>query len=142
MYQKQSTGLDSCLHGVITRKQKSLKGRKDWSRSTQEYLRALSWARSCSYINDRPEQLVSQVRLFADDTAVYLIIEGADSGKVLQNDLNSLSAWESRWDMELNPSKCQIVWNTTSRRPINNRYHLHGQVLGWSPVLGTWGGHL
>ncbi|MCG7869528.1 MAG: reverse transcriptase family protein, partial [Candidatus Thiodiazotropha taylori] len=81
------------------------------------------------YINDLPEQLASQVRLFADDTAVYLTIEGADSGKVLQNDLDTLSVWESRWDMEFNPSKCQVVRVTTSRSPINTLYHLHGQVL-------------
>ena len=75
------------------------------------------------------EQLVSQVRLFADDTAVYLTMDGADSGRVLQNDLDTLSVWKSRWDMELNPSKCQVVRVTTSRNPINYLYHRHGQVL-------------
>ena len=82
-----------------------------------------------TYINDLPEQLVSQVRLFADNTVVYLTMDGADSGRVLQNDLDTLSVWESRWDMEFNPSKCQVVRVTTSRNPINYLYHLHGQVL-------------
>ena len=54
---------------------------------------------------------------------------GADSGQVLQNDLDTLSVWESRWDMEFNPSKCQVVRVTTSRNPINYLYHVHGQVL-------------
>ena len=45
----------------------------------------------------------SQVRLFADDTAVYLTIGGAEDGKVLQTDLDRLSVWEDRWDMEFNP---------------------------------------
>ena len=80
-------------------------------------------------INDLPEQLVSQVRLFADDTAVYLTMDGVDSGRVLQNDLDTLSVWESRWDMEFIPSKCQVVRVTTSRNPINYMYQLHGQVL-------------
>ena len=70
-----------------------------------------------TYINDLPEQLVSQVRLFADDTAVYLTMDGADSGRVLQNDLDTLSVWESRWDMEFNSSKCQVVRVTTSINP-------------------------
>ena len=56
------------------------------------------------YINDLPDELSSQVRLFADDTAVYLTIGGADDGKVLQNDLDRLSVWEDRWDMEFNHS--------------------------------------
>ena len=55
-----------------------------------------------------PDQIVSQVRLFADDTAVYLTMEGGDSHRVLQNDLDNLSIWKSRWDMEFNPSKCQV----------------------------------
>ena len=71
----------------------------------------------------------SQVRLFADDTAVYLTIGGAEDGKLLQNDLDRLSVWEDRWDMEFNPSKCQVVRVTSSRNPFNFSYTLHGQVL-------------
>ena len=81
------------------------------------------------YINDLPDELSSQVRLFADDTAVYLTIGGADDGKVLQNDLDRLSVWEDRWDMEFNPSKCQVVQVTSSKNPINAAYTLHGQIL-------------
>ena len=81
------------------------------------------------YINDLPDELSSQVRLFADDTAVYLTIGGADDGKVLQNDLDRLSVWEDRWDMEFNPSKCQVVQVTSSKNLINTAYTLHGQIL-------------
>ena len=81
------------------------------------------------FINDLPEKLSSQVRLFADDTAVYLTIGGLDDGTVLQNDLDKLSMWESQWDMEFNPSKCQVVRVTTARKAINTVYTLHGQIL-------------
>ena len=77
------------------------------------------------YINDLPDELSSQVRLFADDTAVYLTIGGADDGKVLQNDLE----WEDRWDMEFNPSKCQVVQVTFSKNFIYTASTLHGQIL-------------
>ena len=33
--------------------------------------------------------------------------------------------------MELNPSKCQVVHITRSRRPVNTTYSMHGQVLGY-----------
>ena len=48
---------------------------------------------------------------------------------MLPKDLDTLSGWASRWDMEFNPSKCQVVRVTASRRPVNTLYYLHGQVL-------------
>ena len=53
--------------------------------------------------------MASKVRLLADDTAVYLTIGGEDNSNMLQQDLDRLSVWESRWDIEFNPSKCQVV---------------------------------
>ena len=83
------------------------------------------------YINDLPEEVCSQVRLFADDTTLYLTMEGKDDSKALKNDLDILSTLETTWDMEFNPSKCQVVHVTgsKSKRPIKTDYILHGQVL-------------
>ena len=39
------------------------------------------------YINDLPDELASKVRLFAEDTAVYLTIGGEDDSNMLQQDL-------------------------------------------------------
>ena len=59
------------------------------------------------YINGLPEEVRSQVRLFADDTALCLTMEREDKkSSALQNDLDTLSAWETRWVMEFNASKC------------------------------------
>ena len=81
------------------------------------------------YINDLPNEVCSQVRLFADDTALYLTLESEDDSSTLQNDLNILSAWETRWDMGFNPSKCQVVHVTGSKKPVKRDYIRHGQVL-------------
>ena len=75
------------------------------------------------YINDLPDLIASKVRLFADDTAVYLTVESPSDGQVLQKDLDTLSGWESGWDMEFNPLKCQMVRATASRRPINTLWN-------------------
>ena len=60
---------------------------------------------------------------------IYLTMKGSDSHRILQNDLDTLSSWESRWDMKFNSLKCQVIRVTTSRRPIKSLYKFHGQVL-------------
>ena len=54
------------------------------------------------YINDLPENIQSQVRLFAHDTAAYLTVTNMQDSQVLQSDLESLQHWERTWDMEFN----------------------------------------
>ena len=42
-----------------------------------------------------------------------------------------MSGMGVQWDMQFNPSKCQVVQVTgsKSKKPINSEYILHGQVL-------------
>ena len=82
-----------------------------------------------TYINDLPQDIVSQVRLFADDTAIYLTLEEKGDSDQLQRDLDRLQTWEARWSMDFNPSKCQVIRVTSSRTPLHTQYILHGQVL-------------
>ena len=82
-------------------------------------------------------------------------MESEDDSSALQTDLDILSAWETRWDywdMEFNPSKCQVVHVTGSRKTVKTDYVLHGQVLESVPCpryLGvdissglTWNSHI
>ena len=81
------------------------------------------------YINDLPENIQSQVRLFADDTAVYLTVTNMQDSQVLQSDLESLQHWERTWDMELNPGKCQVIHITHLKSLVKFRYLMHNQEL-------------
>ncbi len=82
------------------------------------------------YINDLPERVQSsKVRLFADDTAVYLSLTSASESELLQKDLSELEKWESEWDMSFNPSKCQVLHITKRKTPINTAYFLHNMQL-------------
>ena len=82
-----------------------------------------------AYINDLPDNITSQVRLFADDTVVYAAISRMDDSLALQRDLDTLQTWENKWDMEFNPSKCQVLQITRARKPIPTSYYLHNQKL-------------
>ena len=56
------------------------------------------------YINDMPEGIRSRVRLFADDTIVYLTITSDTDVEYLQ-DLDKLAEWEGKWKMAFHPDK-------------------------------------
>ena len=60
-------------------------------------------------INDLPEHIKSKVRLFADDTAVYLAVSNLEHAQILQEELDRLAKWSLEWDMEFNPSKCTVI---------------------------------
>ena len=81
------------------------------------------------YINDIANELDSTVRLFADDTMVYLVIKSQSDAKKLQKDLNCLGSWEKEWRMEFHPDKCSVLSITRSKTPIHYEYQLHGQPL-------------
>ena len=62
-----------------------------------------------TYINDLPNGLTSTVKLFADDTLLYgVVVEDSDCDN-LQDDLNKLEIWQNEWQMQFNPSKCNII---------------------------------
>ena len=81
------------------------------------------------YINDLPQNIQSQVRLFADDTAVYLTVNSHEAANTLQADRDTLQEWELIWGMEFNPGKCQVMHITVPRVPFQSQYTLSGQTL-------------
>ena len=71
------------------------------------------------YINDLPQNIQSQVRLFADDTAVYLTVNSHEAANTLQADIDTLQEWELTWDMEFNPSHAHYKVKSTIPIPIH-----------------------
>ena len=58
------------------------------------------------YINDVPDAVSSDVRLFADDCIMYKEIKTAKDQDALQKDIDSLCKWEKSWQMSFNSTKC------------------------------------
>ena len=61
------------------------------------------------YLHDLPDGLSSTVRLFADDALLYVTICCDEDAADHQDDLHRLEAWQQKWKMEFNPSKCKIT---------------------------------
>ncbi|KAK3090224.1 hypothetical protein FSP39_010191 [Pinctada imbricata] len=82
------------------------------------------------YINDLPDYLsYSKLRLFADDSIIYMPISSAHDCLKLQTDLDAAARWERDWLMAFHPDKCTVLSVTTKRKPIKHNYTLHNHTL-------------
>ena len=56
------------------------------------------------YINDLADNIMSGVKLFADDTSVFNVVFDTDiSAEVLNQDLKAVQDWAYQWKMSFNP---------------------------------------
>ena len=70
------------------------------------------------YTNDIAVGLSSTVRLFADDTLLYLTVQNNNDAELLQHDLDMLCQWEATWLMEFHPDKCEVISVTKKKNQI------------------------
>ena len=62
------------------------------------------------YINFIVETLNCNVRLFADDTSLYVIVENPiTAGNILNSNLSGMHAWSEQWLVNFNPSKTESL---------------------------------
>ena len=59
------------------------------------------------FINDLPDWIKSNIRMFADDTKIWTRVTAATDMQILQKDLDSLSLWSKEWLLRFNPEKVQ-----------------------------------
>ncbi len=81
------------------------------------------------HINDLPDNVTSQVQLFADDCLLYRPINSVADQNELQKDLDSLVKWGETWGMKFNAKKCNIMRMARSRTPLTRMYSLSGHIL-------------
>ena len=63
------------------------------------------------YINDITENIKSNIKLFADDTSLYVIIDGdaVNATKQLNDDLTQNSPWADNWLVKFKASKSKAL---------------------------------
>ena len=61
------------------------------------------------YINDLDRDIASRVLKFADDTKLYCPVNSHLDSIRLQKDLNTVVERASRWQMQFNVKKCEVV---------------------------------
>ncbi|PJE77627.1 hypothetical protein CI610_03447 [invertebrate metagenome] len=106
------------------------------------------------YINDLPDALTNQVKLFADDTSLYAVIDDnqAEIAGTLNTDLENISFWANKWDVKFNPNKTKSVLFSRKKTqiipqlffldtPIDNS-HTHKQLGLTFNSDGSWSEHI
>ena len=63
------------------------------------------------------------MRLFADDTIVYLTIKSHASAQSLQEDLHNLELWGKEWSMEFYPDKRKVLRIYKKRNQLSPYTH-------------------
>jgi len=89
------------------------------------------------FINDLPDSVRSQVRLFADDCLLYRTIGNRSDHHVLEEDLQNLHSWAKTWGMKFNSKKCYIL---SINQKSSHFYSLGDEVLKEvtiNPYLGV-----
>ena len=76
------------------------------------------------YINDLPNNISSNVKLFADDSVVYQQIQRVENHSILQQDLLNLKQWASLWQINFAPRKCYTLSVTLKKQPSPFIYSL------------------
>ena len=61
------------------------------------------------YVNDLPDWIKNDMRMFADDTKLWSKINRPQDYVKLQDDLNQLHLWSDKWLLSFNPEKCKVM---------------------------------
>ena len=76
------------------------------------------------YINDLPEGLITNAKLFADDTSLFSVVRDiAATTEELNNDLRNISKWTYQWKMMFNPDLTKQAQEVISNRKLNKPVH-------------------
>ena len=73
------------------------------------------------FIDDIVTDIGANIRLFADDPSLYIIVEHPDTAALcLNNDLQTIPVWAHKWMVTFNPLKTEFL---TISRKLNKPYH-------------------
>ena len=94
------------------------------------------------YVNDIPGLIESNVRMFADATKIYSVIQSFDDRLRLQSDVDRLLQWSHTWLLQFNIAKCKLIrignsapltWTVPPTYPLKSQKCKKKKIL----VFGT-----
>ena len=61
------------------------------------------------FINDLPDKIKNECRLYADDSKLIGVIENEEDAVEIQKDIDSMQKWAKTWQMSFNYDKCKVM---------------------------------
>ena len=63
--------------------------------------------------------------MYADDLTLYRVVNNLHDASLLQHDLQAVNEWAKSWLLDINLSKCKIMYvcNSTSNYYIGDTLH-------------------
>ena len=92
------------------------------------------------YVNDLPDVVHCDVKLFADDTKLFTKVQSYSDAARLQSDLESLLRWSNTWLMPFNQSKCKVLHFGHANQEFS--YSMDGAPLGSTSLEKDLGVHI
>ena len=77
------------------------------------------------YINVLPDNMISEVFMFADETKVIREIRPNEDMQTLQRNLDKLQVWPNKWLLRFHPDKCKKM--TISRKKKQDQTNIQKQ---------------
>lgn len=83
------------------------------------------------YINDIVEDIHSNIRLFADDTSLYIIVHDPEtSAELLNSDLVKIDDWAEKWLVTFQPPKTEsLVISRKTNKPAHPALNMQNQQI-------------
>ena len=82
------------------------------------------------YINDITKDIESTIKLFADDTSIYLSIDDpVRRTTILNSDLSNINKWAQTWKVHFNPLKTELMTFSNRRNTDTRPLHFCGETL-------------
>ena len=83
------------------------------------------------YINDIVTDIGSNIRLFADDTSLSLIVENPDTAaQTLNSDLEKITQWANTWLVKFNPAKTEsLLISRKALQPVHLPLYMQNQQI-------------
>ena len=75
------------------------------------------------YINDLPNNFISNVKLFADDGSISSIVNDIVSTEEVNDDLKRISEWAYQWKMMFNPDLTKQAQEVTFSQKTVKPFH-------------------